>query len=331
MLTEKHITSFFHEKGATALMMAVACFCSVFAWERGAVASFAANLGWALPAAGGWFASGPVSGAVNMGVCLAVALLSFYINRRYNVLRSLTSLGSTLFLIMQVALPSVLGQFYGGSLLALLVLCGVALLFSVYTDNNGQKRVFLIFCMLGAAALSQIAFLFYVPVFWVGCMQMRIFGLRTFLASLLGLVTPLWILLGFGVIEPQALLQTPLSSLLSPAWSVSDAADMVQSVTTAGITILLGVIFTVANLLKILSYNSRVRAFNGFFTILFGVTALFTVINFGNFTFYIPLLNVLVAYQIAHFFTYRRQKRTYIPLLLISLLYLSLFIWSVNS
>lgn len=329
MLTEKHVTAFFHEKGATALMLAVACFCSVFAWERGAVVPIAGNLGWGLPSANIWLPFAPLSAAVNLGVCLAIALLTFYINRRFNVLRSLTSLGSTMFLIMQVALPAVLGQFYGGSLLALLVMLSVALLFSVYTDTCGQKRVFLIFCTLGAAAMTQIAYLFYVPVFWVGCMQMRIFGLRSFLASLLGLITPVWILLGFGIVEPQTLLQTPLSSLLTPAWSMFDSADMVQAITTAGITIVLGVIFTVANLLKILSYNSRVRAFNGFFTILFGVTAIFMVLNFSNFTFYIPLLNVLVAYQIAHFFTYRRQRRTYIPLLFISLLYLGLFVWSV--
>ena len=84
-----------------------------------------------------------------------------------------------------------------------------------------------------------------------------------------------------------------------------------------------------ANLIKILSYNARTRALNGFFTILFVFTAIFCVVNFASLTFYLPLLNLAVAYQIGHFFTYRRQRRTYIPLLLIAAIYFGLYIWSL--
>lgn len=329
MLSEKHITSFLHQRGATALMMAVACFCCLFAWQRGSVAPIVGNLGWGLPSANLWFSFGPVSAVMNLAVSLTVALLTVYINRAFNVLRSLTSLVATMFLAMQVALPSLLGQFYGGSMLVLTVMLCVGTLFSVYSDNRGQRSVFLIFCLLGAEALTQIACLLYVPVFLLGCVQMRIFGMRTFLASLLGLITPAWIVLGFGIVEPQTLLQTPQTSFLTPAWSMFDSADMVQALVTTGITIVLGIIFVVANLLKILSYNSRVRAFNGFLTLLFCATAIFALLNFNNFTFYIPLLNVLVAYQIAHFFTYRRQRRTYIPLLLIMAGYIALYVWGI--
>ena len=229
MLSEKHITSFLHQRGATALMMAVACFCCLFAWQRGAVAPIVGNLGWGLPSANQWFGFGPVSAVMNLAVSLTVALLTVYINRRFNVLRSLTSLVATMFLAMQVALPSLLGQFYGGSMLVLTVMLCVGTLFSVYSDNRGQRPVFLICCLLGAEALTQIACLLYVPVFLLGCVQMRIFGLRTFLASLLGLITPLWIVLGFGIVEPQTLLQTPQTSFLTPAWSMFDSADMVQA------------------------------------------------------------------------------------------------------
>lgn len=331
MLTEKDLTAFLHQRGATALMMTVAALCSLFAWETGAVVPMEGNQGWGLPSANLWFPFAPVTAYVSIGVTYAVALLTVFINRHFNVLRSLTSLVATMFLVMQIAIPSVLGQFYGGSMLSLAVLLCVALLFSVYNDPAGQRRVFLIFCLLGAAAMTQIACLFYVPVFLVGCMQMRVLGMRTFLASLLGLVTPAWILIGFGIVEPQTLLQTPLSSLLTPAWSQFDTTDMVQTVVATGLTVALGIVFAILNILKILSYNSRVRAFNGFLTILFCVTAAFAVINFSNFTFYIPLLNVLAAYQIGHFFTYRRQRRTYIPLLLIAFMYAALFVWCVNA
>ena len=53
------------------------------------------------------------------------------------------------------------------------------------------------------------------------------------------------------------------------------------------------------------------------------------MVNFASLTFYLPLLNLAVAYQIGHFFTYRRQRRTYIPLLLIAAIYFGLYIWSL--
>jgi len=308
-------------------MIILACLCSAFAWEHSSVAPIVGNSGFGLPSANLWIPFGLKSAAVNMGVNVMVALLTVYINRAYNVLRSLTYLVATMFLAMQIALPSVLGQFYGGTLLAFLMLLCVMALFSVYSDEGGRRRVFLVFCILGGAAFTQMAYLFYVPVLLLGCVQMRIFSLRTFLAAMLGLITPAWILFGFGIVRIDEL-QWPEMVVV---WSLFDTADMVQALVTTGFTVLVGIVFTVANILKILSYNSRVRAFNGFLTMLLIFTTLFLIVNFNNFTFYIPLLNCLTAYQVGHFFTYRRQRRSYVPVLLLILAYGALYAWGVSS
>ena len=75
--------------------------------------------------------------------------------------------------------------------------------------------------------------------------------------------------------------------------------------------------------------NSRVRAFNGFLAMLFIFTSVFTLLNFNNFTFYVPLLNCLGAYQVGHFFTYRRHRRSYIAILLLMACYVGLYVWAV--
>ncbi len=113
------------------------------------------------------------------------------------------------------------------------------------------------------------------------------------------------------------------------AWSVFDTREAVQAFATTGFTILVGVCFTIANILKILSYNSRVRAYNGFLTTAFIATAAFTLLDFNNFTFYIPLLNCLAAYQVGHFFTYRRHRRSYIAIVLLIGCYAGLYAWAV--
>lgn len=326
MIRDRDVTAFFHAKGATVLAILLACVSCVFARERGAVAPIAGNLGFGLPSVNLWLGAGWISALVNLAANVVVAMFTVYINRAYNVLRSLTSLVATMFVVMQIALPSVLGQFYGGTMLALVAMVCVMLLFSVFGERSGQRRVFLVFFMLGGAAFTQIACLFYVPVFLLGCLQMRVMSPRTFLAALLGLVTPAWILFGFGLVDPHSLSWPEMVV----AWSLFDTREMVQALVTTGFTIVLGIVFTVANLLKILSYNSRVRAFNGFLTMLFGFTAFFTLVNFNNFTFYIPLLNVLAAYQVGHFFTYRRHRRSYIAVLLLIAAYGALYAWAVS-
>lgn len=325
MIRDRHITEFFHAKGATVLIGFLACVSCAVAWERGAVVQIAGNLGFGLPSANLWLGFGWVSAVVNLGINMLVAMLTVYINREFNVLRSLTSLVATMFLVMQIALPVVLGQFYGGTLLALLMMVCTMLLFSVFGYGDGQRRVFMMFFLLGCAAFTQLAYLFYAPVLLIGTMQMRMFSLRTFLAALLGLITPAWIAFGLGFIDPS---QLSFPEMVV-AWSLFNTADMVQTMAAAAVTVVTGIVFTVANILKILSYNSRVRAYNGFFTMLFAFTTVFALVNFNNFTFYLPLLDVLAAYQVGHFFTYRRHRRSYIAILLIIAIYAALYCWAV--
>lgn len=308
-------------------MIVLACLCCAFSWTHSAVVPIGGDFGFGLQSANSWLPFGSVSAVVNVAVNVVVALLVVYINRTFNVLRSITYLVATMFLAMQTSMPMVLGQFYGGSLMSLLILLCTMLLFSVYADNMGQRRVYLIFLILGAATMTQVAYLFYVPMLLIGCVQMRVFSLRTCLAAFMGLVTPAWILLGFGIVNISDM-QWPEMEVV---WSMFDAADMVQAFVTVGFTVLMGIVFTVANILKILSYNSRVRAFNGFLTLLLMFTVIFMLLNFNNFTLYIPLLNVLVAYQVGHFFTYRRQRRSYLAILMLILAYGGLFAWSVSA
>lgn len=161
----------------------------------------------------------------------------------------------------------------------------------------------------------------------MGCAQMRVLSLRGFLAALLGLITPAWIIFGFGIVDPRLIHVRELVG----EWALPGSRAMVRIMVVAVFTILTGTFFTVANILKILSYNSRVRAFNGFFTMLFMFTAVLSAVNFSNLAFYLPLLNCMAAYQVGHFFTYRRHRNSFIPILAIILVYFGFYIWAMAA
>ncbi|MDE5940738.1 MAG: hypothetical protein K2H14_01370 [Muribaculaceae bacterium] len=325
MVSARSVTSFFHAQSSTVALLLVACVCTFFAWHYDVVMPDSRNMGVGLESANLWFPFGLPSATLNITANAAIALFIIYINRAFNVLRSLTALVATMFLAMQIAMPRVLCRFNDGSMLALVMLMCAALLFSVFGNRHGQKRIFLAFCLLGWMAFTRIAYLFYVPVLLGGCVQMRVFSPRDILAALIGVITPAWIMFGFGLVDWREISFAGLTG----GWQWYGGQDSVRLMVVSGFTILTGTFFTVANLLKILSYNSRVRAFNGFFTLLFIATALLTVVNYSNFTFYIPLLDCMAAYQVGHFFTYRRSPRSFIPVLLLVLTYFGFYLWAL--
>lgn len=296
-----------------------------FAWSLGAVVPITGMMGVGLPSANAWIPQGFASLIAGVACTLATSLYAIHINSRYNILRSLTALVGGMFLVMQMAIPSVMGQFYGGTLLVLLALYCSSLLFSNFDNRESQRSVFLIFLILSAATFTQVAFALYVLVFLVGCAQMRLICPRTMLAGVLGLITPPWILIGFGIVSPDEL-QLPETVY---AWTLTLDSETIRSLIVVGFTIITGAAFAVVNILKILSYNSRVRAFNGFLTMLFIFTSIFILLNFNNYAFYLPLLNCVVAYQIAHFFTYRRYPHSCIAILMIMAVYTGLYVWAL--
>lgn len=95
----RDITAFLHGKSATIVAAVFAFVSCVVAWQRGAVIPIEGDLGVGFPSANMWIASARTSAIVNMSLTAVVALAMLYINRVFNVLRSLTSLVATMFLV----------------------------------------------------------------------------------------------------------------------------------------------------------------------------------------------------------------------------------------
>lgn len=324
-MSERDITLLLHSRWGAGMLLALAVAGAIAAYLRQAVVPIWFDLSLGLTPPGKWLPEGLPSLIAGLTANVAIGALTLAINRAFNVLRSLTTLVAGLFFVMQLGLPSLLCQFYSGTLLALVFLTCTALLFSTYGSREGQRNVFLAFFLTSLAAFTNISFALYLPILLMGCVQMRVFNGRTLIAAALGIITPAWLLIGFGVVK--------VENLVIPHWLMAWAhwgdSQMLRALIVTAFTLFTAVMFVVINLLKILSYNSRVRAFNGFLTMTLIFTAIYTIFDFGSFRFYLPLLNCLTAYQAAHFFTYRRSRRGYIPILILVLIYCGFFSWSL--
>lgn len=304
-------------------MAAIAGTCVAYA--LGDVMPIVGSKGLGLPSASNWLPPCVASLIINLVLSIAVALMVLILNKRFNLMHTTSVLVVGLFPVIQTALPSIAGQFYGGTLLcSVVIFCSYAL-FTAFHNPVATRSVFLIFLLLSLGALTQYAYVMYIPMFLIGCAQMRILTCRSLTAALLGMITPVWILAGFGVID--------LTEVAMPEFTNIFAAlrnsELLQMTVTIGCTLLLCFVTGAGCMLRTYNYNSSGRAFNGFIYIISIATIALVFVDYTNVATYIPLLNCCTAYHTAHFFAINDRRMSYLGILAVITTYTGLYVWSV--
>jgi len=259
--------------------------------------------------------------ALNTGI----AVLIFYLNKIYNLLRTLTALQSTALMAMLASTPSALACVYPGNLLALAVVLCMFIMYSSYGERRATRHVFLCMLILSWCSAFAYSFALYIPVFIFGCAQMRIFSLRSFLAILMGLATPWIIMLGLGLVAPGQL-QMPDFRYGQIEVSPKTPALIVSVAFTCFVT----VGCWIHNILRFLTYNAHSRALLSLLTVVTFITVIAAIVDFGNVYAYIPLLDMCAALQLAHIFgVLHREERSYIAIFSILMIYILIYIWKI--
>jgi len=316
----------FHTSAAAAIMIATAALYVLVSGGLSSPLPSQPGQGLCLPPVSTWnlgFAGGIIA---NIGLNVLIMAMMIVVNKTYNVLRAVTRMHVGLFAIMQAAMPPMMLSLNSGTVVALVVLCCIYLMFSCYDAPGLVKRVFLTFMLLSLGATVQYCFVLFIPVFWLICAQMRIFTVRTFLASLLGIITVWWLLFGFGLITPGDV-HIPVVTGISGAL---DLGTTIYLLIVAGWTAFLLVASLGLNVLKTIAYNARARAYNGALTVVALVTVVAMTFDYNNLPAYLPLLNVCAAYQITHYFVRHRFDRQYAAVLGVCSVYIILYLWRVT-
>lgn len=324
-MNPRSILEFFHSRGAMVLAMLMLTVATCVAYSSGVVEALPGNRGLLLPSANQWFDAGEGSLIANLLVLAGLTMAISLLDKGYNLMRSLTSLWGTGFVLLLLPVPLLAGQFYGGTLLCGAMILIMALMFSTYAQSHPQRRIFLMFFILSVCMLFQYAFMFYMLISLAGLAQMRVMNLKSLTAAAIGIITPPWILIGSGIVSADAIHWPQFVNTLSEL----DKPEMIQMFCAVGVTIVGGIVFLSLNLLKILSYNAKMRACNGFISLVMCCTILLIFIDWINFWIYVPLLCMSVAFQISMYFTNNRRRLSYIPLAGIVLLNIALYVWAL--
>lgn len=302
-----------------------------FIRSRGVGAIIAVASAWmtwrALPSLtpSGWLGFMPeLSWGVNFAVLSATAWAMIAINRQFNILRTLSVFFAAYFLFITCSTPF-MSCFAGTSsvLAACMIFC-MWILFTLYNEPHSNHRIFLIFAILSVGTLYDWKFLFFIPLFVIGLAQMRILRTKKIIAALIGIFTPPWIVFGLDLMPipqlPHIFFTPPTILLQSP--------EALPFLCTVLLTMAIGFLLGSINLLRILGFNARARAYNGFLALLGIYTGILAIINFTALPDYMTLLNACVAFQVGHFFRATASRRGYILIVLLFAAYTSLYLWA---
>ena len=209
------LTRYIHSQGFAALILAVALPGVLGAYLFGEFTPITGDKGFVIPSANEWILQPWADLVAALVANAAIVAMAGLTDKFFNVLRSNSALPLTIFAVLQLATPGLSVQFYTGTALALTAAGCLMILFSCYHSPTLTRRVFLIFLILSAACATQYCYALYIPVFLLGCAQMRIFNARTVVAALLGLITPWWIMGACGMLDPGNIRVPNLVSIFS--------------------------------------------------------------------------------------------------------------------
>lgn len=323
-MNERRIVAFLHSRFGTLLMALIAICAIVLSFIHIDICHIPTNIGMWFLSISELIANPTLSFLTNIFALLSIATLLIIINKRFNVLRSTSNLFAGLFLVMMASQPISSIQFNAGTLLCVTIIFSTAILFSTFNRPFPRQPIFLIFLLLCTGAIAQYAYALYIPIFMLGCGQMRVFDLKSFTAAMLGCITPIWIMCGFGLISITELQLPQFANLFESI----DKNLTLQLLITTSFSMLLMLSMGILNILNVYNLNSQMRAFNGFFSILTFATAVFAIADYGNITSYIPLINCCAAFQTGHFFIANQHKRSYIAIIGIIVIYATFYWWN---
>lgn len=277
------------------------------------------------PSAEKWLSSSPLSNhSVNSILILSGGILLLRINNLFSLIQKHTLLLFLFFLLLEVCSPS-LSLLCNGNIMAVVLTMILFPFFSAYQQERAQPA----FLMMGIISLCTLfcpKFAYYIPLFIIGFAQIRYFTLKSLLGAFIGFATPFWVLIGIGIMPFSGL------SALIPDFTFHIPETLPfndPQFWTIVLTALLGLFSGTATLYTTFNEKRQTRAYNGFINLLSVYSAILLIIDYRNYTLYLPVLNMAVAMQAAFFFTNNTKKYGVVLFYLILTLYTGLFVWNL--
>lgn len=252
----------------------------------------------------GWITPFEINGAITILINVVTTILAAFIfgkiASQFSLVKDTTLLPYAFVLLLQLLHPQLTSHIAPQNLVTTIIGILFFILYTSYQEKVATEKGFVIGLLFAITALFYARALYLLPIFILGLFQMQAGSLRTVAALIIGLITPYWIIWGLGWID---MAQFTLSHLAIPL------QIPLLSIPTIFVMIL-GLLAGTTNLINNYNENIKTRAMNGFVNLLSVYIAVLMIIDNAHYTSYLPLLDSVVALQLAYLFT-TQHKRIY--------------------
>ena len=207
----------------------------------------------------------------------------------------------------------------------------ILLLFTTYQEKDSSGKTYYAFLFLAASSLLYAEYLYYVPLLWILMIsRLQSFSWRTFIASILGVITPYWFvsLWLFYIWD-----FTPLTRHLSDLDTFIFPADYLAVTTEQWLVFVFIIIISIAGIIHFWKYSYEdkihIRQLFGFFIAINLLTLLFIAIQPHLYNALIRIAIISASPIAAHFLTLTSSKLSNIAFFVI--LTLCILITAANT
>lgn len=129
-----------------------------------------------------------------------IGLFLVQFNESFSVIRTRTMLPMFFFIILMSANINA-HEFSFGQLSCVFLLLALWQVCAIYQKGTPVKQTFNIGFFLAAGSFFTVELLLFIPIFWVGMIRLNSFTMRTFLASIVGFLSPFILFLGIAYLQ----------------------------------------------------------------------------------------------------------------------------------
>ena len=147
---------------------------------------------------------------ISLGVTVIIGYVFIETNTTFNLIRTRTSMPVCLYWLIATAL-FFLHPFEWTNLVPLVFILATYQLFHSYESVSSSPFIFHSFLFIGLGSIAFPQLLYMVPMLWGSMILFRAISIKSFLASIIGLMTPYWFIFGYALyFNEMHILLTPL-------------------------------------------------------------------------------------------------------------------------
>ena len=256
---------------------------------------------------------------VQAAILALSTLLMVELNNANALIRIYSRMVSCSFLVLTL-MASFLFPSVGGGVVGLCFVVFYVFFLHAYQDRLAVMPIFTAFLALGIASFFFVKILYFVPLLWLlMAVRLQAFSARTFFASLLGLLTPYWLLSVYFFIKSD--FDAPLRHFQRLTQFDFPSLNHILLADNQIVTAIFLIFLAITGIVHFVRQRSRDKLRTQMIYELFLVVTLFTIVFLvlqpQYYDFLLRILIIHAAIFIGHFIALTRTKVTNIAVIVI--------------